>query len=89
LQIVSELGYVPVGWNIESYYAVLRKHDLKTEPVAPIADEVYAHVSAKAKGGSIILLHFNPYDTERLDEIITAIKEKGLTMHLLSECLEY
>ena len=31
----------------------------------------------KQKGGSIILLHFNPYDTERLDEIITAIRKKG------------
>ncbi|HEY8420899.1 MAG TPA: polysaccharide deacetylase family protein [Thermoclostridium sp.] len=89
LQIVSGLGYTPVGWNIETYYAVLRHHDLKTEPVDPIADEVFAHVSKKVKGGSIVLLHFNPYDTGKLDEIITAIKEKGLTMHLLPECLEY
>lgn len=87
LRIVSELGYVPVGWNLESYYAVLRHHDLKNEPLAPIADEVFAHISKRVKGGSIILLHFNPYDTERLYEIITAIKEKGLTMHLLSECI--
>jgi len=89
LRIVSELGYVPVGWNLETYYAVLRLHDLKTEPVDPIADEVFAHVSKKVKGGSIVLLHFNPYDTARLDEIITAIKEKELEMNLLSECIEY
>lgn len=89
LRIVSEFGYIPVGWNIESYYAVLRHHDLKSEPLDPIADEVFAHISKKVKGGSIILLHFNPYDTAKLDEIIAKIKEKGLTMHLLSECLEY
>lgn len=89
LRLVSELGYIPVGWNIESYYAVLRHHDLKTEPLAPIADEVFNHITKRAKGGSIILLHFNAYDTVKLDEIITAIKEKDLSMHLLTECLEY
>lgn len=89
LRIVSELGYTPIGWNLETYYAVLRHHDLNTEPVTPIADEVLGHVTKRAKGGSIILLHFNAYDTTRLDEIITAIKEKDLTMHLLSECLDY
>jgi len=89
LRIVSELGYIPVGWSIESYYAVLRHHDLKTEPVGPIAEEVFAHVTKKAKGGSIVLLHFNPYDTEKLDDIITAVKDKGITIDLLSECLEY
>ncbi|HZK26196.1 MAG TPA: polysaccharide deacetylase family protein [Thermoclostridium sp.] len=89
LRIVSELGYIPVGWNIESYYAVLRHHDLKTEPTGPIANEVLSHITKKAKGGSIILLHFNQYDTARLDDIITEIKEKELTFQLLSESLNY
>lgn len=89
LRIVAELGYIPVGWNLETYYAVLRHHDLNNEPVTLIANEVLAHVTKKVKGGSIILLHFNAYDTEKLDEIITAIKDKNLTMHQLNECLEY
>jgi peptidoglycan-N-acetylmuramic acid deacetylase len=88
LRIVSELGYIPIGWNIESYYAVLRHHNLKTEPLDPIAEEVFAHITKKAKGGSIVLLHFNPYDVAKLDEIITEMKAKELTMHLLSECIE-
>ncbi|ANX02207.1 polysaccharide deacetylase family protein [Thermoclostridium stercorarium] len=89
LKLVSEMGYIPVGWNLESYYAVLRHHDLKTESVDLIAEEVLEHISKKVTGGSIVLLHFNPYDTSRLDDIISAIKEKGLTMHLLSECLDF
>ena len=83
--ILSELGYTPVGWNIESYYAVLRHHDLKKDPVADIAGEVSAHIAKKASGGSIILLHFNPYDTTRLDTILDGILAKKLTMELLSE----
>lgn len=85
LRIVSELGYTPVGWNAESYYAVLRHHDLKNEPAADIADEVSAHIIKKASGGSIILLHFNPYDTTRLDAILEGIQAKKLSMELLSE----
>lgn len=83
--ILSELGYTPVGWNIESYYAVLRKHDLKNDPLADIADEVTAHITKRASGGSIILLHFNAYDTTRLDAILEGIQTKKLTMELLSE----
>lgn len=89
LKLVSELGYIPVGWNIETYYSVLRHHNLKTEETASIADEILDHVLNKVKGGSIVLLHFNPYDTAKLDELIAAIKEKGLAMHLLSECIGY
>jgi len=89
LRLVSELGYVPVGWSVESYYAVLRHHDLKNESVDSVAEEVFAHFSKKIKGGSIVLLHFNPYDTEKLDDLIDAVKEKGITMHLLSECIEF
>jgi hypothetical protein len=36
-------------------------------------------------GGSIILLHFNPYDTTRLDDILEGILAKKLTMELLSD----
>jgi peptidoglycan-N-acetylmuramic acid deacetylase len=85
LRIIAELGYIPIGWNIETYYAVLRHHDLSTEPVKPIAAEVSAHVTKRVKGGSIILLHFNAYDTYNLDEIVSSIKEKGFTLKLLSE----
>lgn len=87
LRIIAELGYTPVGWNIETYYSVLRHHNLSTEPVTPIGNEVASHVKSKAKGGSIILLHFNLYDTNRLDEIISSIKGNGLTLKLLSEVL--
>lgn len=87
LGILAELGYVPVGWNIETYYAVLRHHNLNSEPALPIADEVVSHVIKRAKGGSIILLHFNPYDTEKLEDILTELINKGLNMGLLSDHL--
>lgn len=83
--ILSDLGYTPVGWNIESYYAVLRNHDLKNDPLADITDEVTAHITKKASAGSIVLLHFNPYDTTKLDAILDGILAKKLTMELLSE----
>ena len=85
LGIIAELGYIPIGWNLETYYAVLRHHDLSTEPVKPVATEVAAHVTKRVKGGSIVLLHFNMYDVYKLDEILSVIKEKGFTLKLLSE----
>jgi len=85
LRIIAESGYIPIGWNIETYYAIIRHHDTSTEPVENIAGEVAAHVTKRAKGGSIVLLHFNMYDVYRLDEIISSIKAKGLTMKSLSE----
>ncbi len=83
--ILAELGYTPVGWNIESYYAVLRNYDLKNDPLEEITDSVTAHITKRASAGSIILLHFNPYDTTRLDVILDGILAKKLTMELLSE----
>lgn len=83
--ILAELGYTPVGWNIESYYAVLRKHDLKKDPLGDIAGDVVAHITKKASGGSIILLHFNPYDTTKLEAILEGILAKKLTIEQLSE----
>jgi peptidoglycan-N-acetylmuramic acid deacetylase len=83
--ILSELGYTPVGWNIESYYAVLRNHDLKNDPLQDIAGDVAAHITKRASAGSVILLHFNAYDTAALDAILKGISEKKLTMELLSE----
>lgn len=82
LGIISDLGYTPIGWNIETYYAVLRHYDLNKDPLDDITRSVASHVTKKASGGSIILLHFNPYDTGRLDEIITGIRDKGLTFEL-------
>jgi peptidoglycan-N-acetylmuramic acid deacetylase len=51
----------------------------------PIHEEVREYITKKSRGGSIILLHFNAYDTGKLDEIISGIREKGLTLKLLSE----
>lgn len=79
LRIVFELGYTPIGWNLETYYAVLRHYNLNKDPLDEITRNVMNHVTKKASGGSIILLHFNPYDTGRLDEIIEGIQGKGLT----------
>jgi peptidoglycan-N-acetylmuramic acid deacetylase len=83
--VLSELGYTPIGWSVESYYAVLRHHDLKKDSLSSIAQDVTEHIVKKARGGSIILLHFNPYDTHNLEDIISGIRNKGLTIELLSE----
>jgi peptidoglycan-N-acetylmuramic acid deacetylase len=64
---------------------VLRHHDLKKDSLSSIAQDVTEHIVKKARGGSIILLHFNPYDTHNLEDIISGIRNKGLTIELLSE----
>lgn len=83
--ILADKGYIPVGWSIETVYEVLNRHNLKTEPVEPIARQITDHVTASAKSGSIILLHFNSYDVLTLDKTLQGITEKGLEFKLIPE----
>lgn len=85
LQILAEQGYVPVGWSIETVYDVLRLHNLKTEPAEPIASQVTTHVTSSVKQGSIVLLHFNPYDTLTLGNTIQGIKDRGYELKTIQE----
>jgi len=78
LGIVEEMGYIPIAWSQDTYSAVLKKHKYLEELAKPIADEVKQYTVKTAQNGSIILLHFNVWDTLNLDEMIAGVREKGL-----------
>jgi len=77
-QIVAEKGMFTILWDIELIYA-LGDHYTK--------ERVVEHVLANAKGGSIVLLHFNNQDIAALPDIITGLRERDLEPCSLSELL--
>ena len=87
LKVINELGYIPVGWSVETQYAVLRHYNLKSADVDAIAKKVSDYVTENTKNGSIVLLHFNPYDTVKLEEMINGLRDKGLKLKTVSELL--
>jgi len=88
LEAVAEAGYRPIVWSQETYAAVLKNHNLKNEAVAPIADEVRQHTVNAAQNGSIILLHFNSWDTLYLGQTVRGLIDKGLTPTSVSRVLD-
>ena len=70
-----------------NYIKLLKNYNLNADPVAPIAQEVTAHVVNSAGRGTIILLHFNAWDTLYLNATIRGIIEKGLQPTTVSEVL--
>ena len=87
LKIAAEAGYTPVGWAVETCYAVLRHYNLKSADTDEVSEHVLSHIVSTAKSGRIILLHFNPYDIGKLDEIFSQIIDKGYDIKPLSEVL--
>jgi len=88
LRAVTEAGYWPIAWSAETYAAVLKNHDLKNDPVAPIAQEVSGHIVGSSRNGTIILLHFNSWDTLYLDSTVRGIINKGLQPTTVSDVLK-
>ncbi len=87
LRAVSQNGYQPIAWSADTYYAVLKNHDYRNEPIDPIAQEVADHIVNTSQNGSIPLLHFNVWDITRLEEIVAGIENKGLKITTVSEVL--
>jgi peptidoglycan-N-acetylmuramic acid deacetylase len=88
LKIIGDLGYKPYGWSVETYYDILRLHNLKTEPLGPIEDLIVKHIVTGTGNGDIILLHFNPYDTTKLDAIVSGLINRKFNFKLISDFLE-
>jgi peptidoglycan/xylan/chitin deacetylase (PgdA/CDA1 family) len=88
LKAVAEAGYWPIAWSAETYAAVLKNHDLESDPVAPIAQEVSDHIVGSSWNGTIILFHFSSWDTLYLDSTIKGLVNKGLRPTTVSEVLE-
>ena len=87
LRAVSQNGYQPIAWSADTYYAVLKNHDYRNEPIDPIAQEVADHIVNTSQNGSIPLLHFNVWDITRLEGMIAGVENKGLKITTVSEVL--
>jgi len=88
LKTVAEMGYLPIAWSTDTYYAVLKNHDYRNEPVGPIAKEVCQHIILNSQNGSIVLLHFNIWDVSELEGMIDGIKEKKLEIKTVTGVLD-
>ncbi len=78
-EIIAEKGMFTVLWDVELIYA------LRNQAYTPA--RVTEHVLANAKGGSIVLLHFNEADIDALPDIISGLRDRGLEPCSLSELL--
>jgi|GEM_PF-1395215 len=87
LRAVSQNGYQPIAWSADTYYAVLKNHDYRNEPIDPIAQEVADHIVNTSQNGSIPLLHFNVWDITRLEGMIAGVENKGLRITTVSQVL--
>ncbi len=87
LEILSEYGYIPVGWSLETYNSIIKHHNTEQEPIEPIIDKIVNHVVKNSQNGIIILLHINYLDTPKLDEMLDGVIEKGLTIENLDSLL--
>jgi peptidoglycan-N-acetylmuramic acid deacetylase len=87
LSIAQENGYTVIGWNLETYSSIIRPYR-KTLSVKEISNKIERHVVNKCSKGSIILLHFNPYDSGNIDGIIQGIKKRGFNMQPISELIK-
>lgn len=87
LSIAQAYGYRVIGWSIETNSSII--NPLKnTTTVKDIADKIEQHVMKQCSNGSIILFHFNQYDTENIDSIVQGIDKLGFEMKLVSEIIK-
>lgn len=87
LKVITETGYIPIGWSDETVYSVLRHYNLNNASIIPIAEKIAEHIAGETRNGSIILFHFNAYDAGSLGETIKKVLDKGLSFKLVSEIL--
>lgn len=78
-EIIAQKGMFTILWDVELVYA------LRNEVSTPA--RITEHVLSNARGGSIILLHFNSNDIAALPNILTGLRERGLEPCSLSELL--
>jgi len=88
LKAVAEVGYWSIAWSQDTYSAVLKNHNYLEESVEPIADEIKQHTVGAAQNGSIVLLHFNVWDTLYLDSMVKGLINKGLQPVTISQVLD-
>lgn len=87
LSIAQACGYKVIGWSIETNSSIINPLK-KTNTAEEISRKIEQHVVSKCSNGSIILLHFNQYDTENIDAILQGIGNRGYEMKLISEIIK-
>lgn len=84
LSIAQRNGYTVIGWNLETFSSVINPLK-KTHSVEEISNKIEQHIVTRCSNGSIILLHFNEYDTGNIEEIVLGIKSRGFDIQLISK----
>ena len=87
LKVVSDLKYIPVSWADETVSSILNHYDLKKVDSSVLAPKITNHVVGYTMKGTIILLHFNIYDTRTLTDTIEGIKKKGYILKQVSDII--
>jgi len=87
LSIAQKNGYTVVGWNLETFSSVINLLK-KTHSVQDISTQIEHHIVNRCTNGSIILLHFNQYDTGNIEKIILGIKKRGFNIQQLSQIIK-
>ena len=88
LSLAQSQGYKVIGWDTDSYTGVIRQMVKNNNSKDQIAKQVSVYIPKAAKKGSIILLHFNSYDTQYLKQTIKGLKDKGYDIKSISEIIK-
>lgn len=87
LAIAQKNGYLVVGWSLETFSSVINPLK-KTHSEQEISNKIEQHIVNRCSNGSIILLHFNQYDSRNIEGIIHGIKNRGYDIQPLSEIIK-
>lgn len=87
LSIAQQCGYTVIGWNLETFSSVISPYKKKIS-VQAISNKIEQHVVSRCSNGSIVLLHFNQYDTGNIEGIIQGIKKRGFNMQPISKLVK-
>ncbi len=88
LYLAQSQGYKVIGWDTDSYTGVIRQMVKDKQPKDVIGKQVSVYIPKAAKKGSIILMHFNSYDTPYLKQTIKGLKDKGYEIKSVSEIIK-
>ena len=88
LYLAQSLGYKVIGWDTDSYTGIIRQMEKNKQSKDEIAKQVSVYIPKVAKKGSIILMHFNAYDTTYLKQTIKGLQDKGYEIKSISEIIK-
>lgn len=83
---IAELGYIPIGWSIDTYDVCRRLTTMGISEVL-LPRFVPSWIEGYERNGAIILVHLNSMETRFLPQIIESTEEKGLRMRTVSAIL--